>query len=398
MKIAFLSEYIFPFHKGGAEKRFYEVARRLAQKGHEVYWFGMKSWEGADTIEFEDVHLHGICRQTEPFTRTGRRSIRGALYFSWHLFRHLRTVDIREFDIVDCSLYPFFHCWVTKLFTRKKIPLVITWHEFWGDYWYEYLGPLGFFGKWVEWLTSRLANGIVTASHMAKRGLLQLRLSGKRILIIENGIDFNAIRSVNASASRSDLVYFGRLKNHKNLEVLIKAAKVLVKQFPELQTVIIGDGPERTNLINLVDQRELSDTVKFLGLIEDDEELMATVKASKVFVHPSTKEGGGSITLLEANAYGLPAIAVKHELGIDKELIEDGVNGFWVEALSPELIADKVALLLADEKVLKRMSEASVKFARQFDWSRKAEMYEAFYREILSEFRQEMEELCHKRL
>ena len=53
-----------------------------------------------------------------------------------------------RFDIIDCQQFPYFSCFSAKfLSTLKKIPLMITWHEVWGDYWYEYLGWKGFVGK-----------------------------------------------------------------------------------------------------------------------------------------------------------------------------------------------------------------------------------------------------------
>lgn len=61
MKIAYIHDVIYPYVKGGAEKRVWEMARRLADRGHEVHIFGMKYWSGDDVMEREDVHLHGVC-------------------------------------------------------------------------------------------------------------------------------------------------------------------------------------------------------------------------------------------------------------------------------------------------------------------------------------------------
>lgn len=50
MKIAFVYDAIYSWIKGGAEKRIYEIGRRLADK-HEVHWYGIRWWEGKETIE-----------------------------------------------------------------------------------------------------------------------------------------------------------------------------------------------------------------------------------------------------------------------------------------------------------------------------------------------------------
>ena len=60
MKIAYVHDAIYPYIKGGAEKRMYELSRRLAKRGHEVHVFGMRWWGDEPETELEGVHLHGV--------------------------------------------------------------------------------------------------------------------------------------------------------------------------------------------------------------------------------------------------------------------------------------------------------------------------------------------------
>ena len=73
---------------------------------------------------------------------------------------------------------------------------------------------------------------------------------------------------------------------------------------------------------------------------------MGYVKSSKICVIVTTKEGGGSITTLEANACGVPVIAVDNPLGIDrmltKSLILDGFNGYWIKNATAEALSIKL--------------------------------------------------------
>ena len=136
MKIAYVHDVIYPFVKGGAEKRVMEIATRLAARGHDVHIFGMKYWDGEDVIEREGVHLHGVCASQDLYV-DGKRSIKTSVYFSWKLLRSLEG----DFDVIDAQEFPYFPCFSAKLFSiLKRTPLVITWHEVWGDYWREYLG------------------------------------------------------------------------------------------------------------------------------------------------------------------------------------------------------------------------------------------------------------------
>ena len=65
MKIAFIYDAVY-LAKGGAEKRIYEISRRLADK-HEVHWFGIRWWEGRETIEHDGIILHGVCELNGAF-------------------------------------------------------------------------------------------------------------------------------------------------------------------------------------------------------------------------------------------------------------------------------------------------------------------------------------------
>jgi hypothetical protein len=66
-------------------------------------------------------------------------------------------------------------------------------------------------------------------------------------------------------------------------------------------------------------------------------------------------------------------------MGISKELIIDGYNGFFVERLSPLLIAQKVGLILENKKLQNEMKEKSISFARQYDWKRIVDVIESVY-------------------
>jgi len=135
---------IYPFIKGGAEKRLHELSKRLAIRGHEVHIFGVKWWEGEQTIERDGVLLHGVCAPTPLYVK-GRRSIKAAVNFGRALLPHLLR---GQFDVIDCYQAPYLHCYPAKIGSLiKKSPLAITWHEVWGKYWHEYVGSLGTAGR-----------------------------------------------------------------------------------------------------------------------------------------------------------------------------------------------------------------------------------------------------------
>lgn len=323
-KIALVYDAIFPFYKGGAEKRFYEIGRRFAKNGYDVHLYGMKSWKGADTIKHEGMTIHGICKNYPLYTKSGRRSISQAVLFgiaSLSLWRE-------PFDVIDCCGFPYFSLFPMRLIAwlrRKK--LYSTWHEAWGlDYWKQYLGIMGIMGYLIERVSVLLPDTMISVSENTANAI-SLKLNRKHAVItIPNGLDIKRINSLQAASEKSDVIFVGRLLSHKNVDILIRAVHILAKDYPEISLTIIGDGPERKTLEELAIKLNLSKNVRFLGFIENEDETYGYMLSSKILVLPSTREGFG-IVILEANACGLPVITIDHPQNAARDLVSEGANG-----------------------------------------------------------------------
>jgi len=379
VRIAYVHDAIYPFIKGGAEKRIYEFSKRLAKRGHEVHIFGVGWWGEEPTIVREGVHLHGVCKAMPLYSRD-RRSIKGAVKFAKAVLPHLLK---EHFNVIDCYQAPYLHCFPTKIGAlAKRSPLVITWHEVWRGYWQKYLGSLGIVGRLMEkTILLGLADKVIAGSDQTKDDLISLGVSADKISIVPNGIDFGDISRVAPSSEKFDVIYLGRLIKPKNVDLLLRAIAALKGEFPGLKAGIIGDGPERKNLESLVKEQGIQDNAKFFGFIEDFDEVAALMKSSKVFVIPSIQEGGASIVTLEANACGLPVIAIDHPLGIDKRLILTGETGFFVE-LGSDAIAEKIRLLLKDNELREKMGKNAIKFAQPYDWDKITDLIEKVYGQV----------------
>ncbi|WP_367884760.1 glycosyltransferase [Thermococcus sp. JCM 11816] len=98
----------------------------------------------------------------------------------------------------------------------------------------------------------------------------------------------------------------------KNVELLVRAVQILKTEIPDIKVLIIGgDGPERRRLERLSEELNLVENVDFKGFLDEYEAVISHMKASRVFVLPSIREGFG-ITALEANASGIPVVTVVH--------------------------------------------------------------------------------------
>lgn len=373
MKICFISDVIYPYVKGGAERRIWEISKRLAKRGHEIHIYGMRWWKKQDIIRREGVYLHGVCKPYELYASDGKRAIKPPIIFASKV---LYPILKEEFDLIDCSEFPYFPCFSAKLASIKnKIPFIITWHELWGNYWYEYLGWKGIFGKIIEKMTVKLPDKIFAVSNQTKEDLIKFGVDSSKIDVIYNGIDFSFIQSISKEKEHYyDIIFVGRLIKERNIDILLQSVKLLKKKIKNIKVAIIGDGPEKKHLIQLSIKLNLDKNVVFFGFINDFSEVVSIMKSSKIFVHPSTREGGGSIVSIEANACGLPVIAIDHELGIDKTLIKEGYNGFFVK-LDPMSLAKKIEFALKDENLLEEMRKNSISFSQQFDWEYITDQY-----------------------
>ncbi|MFH5800272.1 glycosyltransferase family 4 protein [Haladaptatus sp. CMAA 1911] len=373
LKIAYIYDAVYPWVKGGAQKRVWEIARRMADD-HDVHLYGMRYWDGPSTIERDGVTLHGVCEPTELYAGE-RRSIPEALYFTERLTAPL----LREsFDVIDCQSFPYFPCFSAKAHQLlRRSAFVVTWYEVWDDYWYDYLGRKGVFGKAVERATVRLPPTIIAISEFVRGNLTNIGRK-RGVDVVPNGIDFYGIDAVEPVGNDWDVIYVGRLSSHKNVDLLLDAILDAEARIGRpLDCGIIGDGPERESLRAYARELGLSDSVTFLGSVESDEEVIGNFKDAELFVLPSTREGFPN-TILEANACGVPSVVIDHEDNGGTAVVEDGVTGSIVE-FDADALGAEIASLLANETTGRRMSENAYEFARRHDWNRIVAEMETVY-------------------
>ncbi len=360
MRIAYVYDAVYPWIKGGAERRVYELSQRLASRGHEVHCYGERWWGREKHISLGGVHHHAVCPAYSLYAKD-RRSIKEAILFSLGVLRGLS----RDFDVIDCQEFPYLSCFSARLRSRRS-SLFITWHEVWGAYWLEYLGIAGYLGSAVERATAKLTENNIAVSEMTKR---ELRDLGATSIVVPNGIDFKYIDSIAPAEEQHDLIFAGRLISHKNLHMLLEALSFLDS---DVRLLIVGEGPEAPRLHKLMRSLGLQNNVIFSGFREY-EEMIALMKSSRVFVLPSTREGFGMVAL-EAMACGVPVVTVRHRMNATCDLItpETGV------------IAEPTANSLADAirsalELSKRTGPRCREIAMHYDWDLICKRIEGVY-------------------
>jgi glycosyltransferase involved in cell wall biosynthesis len=367
MRIAIVYDAVYPYSLGGGERRYYELANRLARAGHEVHWYGMHWWSGPRIIQKDRVTYHGICPQLPLYTSSGRRSIIQALVFGLAV---IQLVGGR-FDVVDCCGFPYFSIFAARLAVAVRGgQLVSTWHEVWGrEYWISYLRWLGLIGCIVELAAARIPDLVIAVSRSTASRLTAIRHGD--VMVLPNGVDSEVIGAVSPNEHSCDIIYAGRLCDFKDVELLLSAVALLAHARPSLTCRIVGSGPHRSALEIFSLNLGIAGRVEFEGALPGNE-FYAAIASARAFVLPSQREGFG-IVVLEANAAGIPVVVAAHPGNWAVELVGDG-NGLIV---APSAVSVAAALeQLLDEPPGIR-ADACREMARRFDWNTVAARYQA---------------------
>lgn len=373
MKIAYIYDAIYPDTIGGVEKRIHEIGIRLHGMGHEVHLYGMKYWNGPDIIVREGLIIHGVCPQLGLYTE-GRRSVYQAIRYTLGLIRHVISADL---DIIDCQNFPYFPAIVTYPISRfKGETLVITWHEFWGDYWYSYLGKKGIFGLIIERISLWCSRSALAVSPLTANQMRQAGYQGV-IEISPNGIHIASIDAIPEAEKKSDLIFVGRFIPEKHAELVVEAVHLLSDEGIQLSCIMIGDGPEFNAVRTLIQNYGLSDRIECTGFIADSAEVISLMKSSKIFILPSEREGFG-IVAIEAMACGLALVTVNHPRNAASAHVLPG-HGYLARMDASDVATGiKKCLQTSPDELL------AVQYARKHDWDQIAVDLERYYLSLIT--------------
>jgi phosphatidylinositol alpha-1,6-mannosyltransferase len=186
------------------------------------------------------------------------------------------------------------------------------------------------------------------------------------------GVDGSAVRRRYGLSDRPVAVCVSRLVPRKGQDALIRAFPEIVKRVPGAALLLVSGGPDRARLRRLVTDRDLVEgqDVVFTGAVPWAE-LPEHYAAGDVFAMPCRTRRGGldveglGIVFLEASAIGLPVVV--GDSGGSPDAVRDGRTGFLVDGRDTATVADRVATLLADPDLARRMGAAGREFV-EADW------------------------------
>jgi glycosyltransferase involved in cell wall biosynthesis len=215
----------------------------------------------------------------------------------------------------------------------------------------------------IRWAARRAA-GMITVAHALKDDLVRVGVPAERIEVLRNGVDLQLFRPIDREAgrrrlglTRMTLLSVGHLVPRKSHDLVIQA----LRRLPEMDVIIIGDGPERAALGALAWESGVGDRVRFAGAVAQ-EELRQYYGAADALVLASSREGWANV-LLESMACGTPVVA--SNVGGTAEVVAAPEAGVLLAERTPEALAEAVRGLFA------RYPDrgATRRYAEGFSWA-----------------------------
>jgi glycosyltransferase involved in cell wall biosynthesis len=350
---------------GGAETHLHEIFGRLSARGHHVTLLA-SGWRGAPPgAELDGIRVH----------RTGGRytfSLAAPRYFRRHLAGEPWDVVVEDLNKVPL----FTPCW-----TVAPVALLVH-HLFGATAFQEASFPVAA----ATWLLERAIPGAfegtptVAVSESTRQDLVRRGMDPARIEVIPNGMDLSALEPSQAARyEQPTVVYLGRLKRYKGVELILRAVARLRAEGLPVRFLVGGRGDHEPELRALARQLQLGEAVSFMGFVSEEQKKEMFQRA---WVHALTspKEGWG-IANLEAAACGTATVA-SDAPGL-RDSVVDGVTGLLVPHGDVGALARALGRVLGDPELRDRLGRQARAFAERFSWDASAEAMEGFLTRVV---------------
>lgn len=343
---------------GGAEVHLFEIFGRLAARGFPTTLICAGFRGGARCATMRDVEV----------LRTGNRYT----YYARapRLFRQLaRRWDGPAILVENLNKLPFYgplyspvpvlaivhHLFGTTAFRQVNLPVAMV------TYLSELLIPA------VYRHTPVVAISPSTRDDLVARGVRP-----ERITLIPNGLDHEQYRPDDREPGNV-ILSLGRIEPYKRIDVVVSAMSHIRAAVPDARLVIVGRGAAVPALKRQVERLQLEDAVTFEGFVDEDAKV-AHYRTARVFVNPSEKEGWG-LTVLEANACGVPAVA-SDSPGL-RDSVRHDETGLLVPHGDVGACADAIVRILGERETWRRLRAGGLAWAATFSWEAVSDQIEA---------------------
>ncbi len=291
---------------------------------------------------------------------------------AWQFANKLRSMNIDRFDIVHftdarealwfAGYHPATIGNVNDFYAAQLQPLSY-YAQHYADAWKRWLYYL--FVHYCERLTFHKLSALIANSEYTRRAIqVAYRLTPGKLFRCFKCINFDIYEASKLSYHSSEgmVLFVGGNLQRKGLQVLIKAAPLIVKRRPDIKFYVVGYDNNIPKMQKLCRQLGVEANFIFLGWLPNDEVRRLYLEAD-IFAMPSLSEAFG-VALLEALASGVPVVATR--VGGIPEFIQHGINGLLIEPNNPRELAESILKLLEDVDMAAQLGQQGRITAQHF--------------------------------
>ncbi|OGJ10131.1 hypothetical protein A2456_01540 [Candidatus Nomurabacteria bacterium RIFOXYC2_FULL_36_19] len=353
----------------------------LKERGHNVIFVGSRTAEHRDHSHHNGVKAYRF--RSVPIPKSG------GWYTAFPTIKELKKVFQEEkIDVVHIIL-PMTAA-IVAIKAAKALGIKIVAHSHSQP---ENIFPdapkifqpalFSMWNKYLRWVYGK-AESLIYPTEMAHDILHNLGDANQPSTVISNGIDLKEFKTMdlgnfneryNIPDNKIKLLFVGRLFPEKSVDTIIKAMPHIIKKHKNVHLMLVGGGHLRQKLENLVRTLGLTKHITFLGLVSDEDKILA-YNASDIFILPSLAELEGMV-VLEAMACGKPIIISDAKMSASRFFV-DG-NGFLFKTEDHLDLAHQISKLIADPILRKKLGEVSLKNSKNFNIQHSVDMLEEVY-------------------
>lgn len=364
---------IYPDRVGGAEIHVFNLACRLAKRGHNVY-----------VIAPVNNILNKTSNTKIPFTKISLKVWPSPFltlsYIIKSLILSFKLKKQTEIVHSHTAGYPaIITAFLFSLFYHKPYIVACRGSDI-------RISSRKFLRRALQLPFLRNAKSVVVVSNEIAEILTEkYGISRHKILVVGNAYDERITQEIAnirlyAETKRSKrIICVASMRPEKDHMTLLKGFAILIKSMDEVKLLLIGDGPLRGQLEKFCAKHRLRG-VRFLGRLPYNN-VLENVAKSDILILTSVEEAMPNV-VIEALALGKPVIATR--VGGIPEIVKDGSNGLLIPPRSPEHVAKASDTLLNDEKLYTKLSSNATKSMVGHSWSEITLRYEQIYVSLLN--------------
>jgi glycosyltransferase involved in cell wall biosynthesis len=373
MRVAIITDRVYPFYMGGYEYSLFQYANILAQNNDVFVFTSFDNDSKKSSIFGSSVNLVKITNRTSYVNKRDVHSTFGSIKYYFAILKQKR--EIKDFDIVILNSIPYIYgSSFLKLLKKNNLKLVVVFYEAW----FHYLSSFNHNPIMGRILKRRIrmialeASFIISISRSTTKSLVEnYSVPDIKVMTIPIGIEKRTENLPKMEDRRFDLIFVGRLRSIKRIGDILESMKILLRERRDLKLAIVGDGNYRDSILDSTERLGLRDYVKMTCTLEDDDKF-SILRKSKIFILPSEREGL-SVATLEAMQMGcIPIVArPKYDevFGLSHYFI-DGFNGFEYPVGDIESLAKTINRLLGSTDLQSEMSKNARETASNYTWDK----------------------------